>query len=388
MRYHADTVEEFWNKEILEKCTTNSCVDSQRLFCEELANFLGAKESVIHLVPSARKGLELLLRNRLDPRRVVMVPAFNCSVVQDAITSSGYQILRYDFSPKVGGFDWESVIREMGQHVGALIVTHYFGVPIDFRPVLSHCTKHGITVIEDCAHTLGGMIANQSAGTLGDASIFSFNYDKPISLGWGGAFIINKKNMFNRNLFDHDERNTLAPNEELFIISKFMHTMKNRRRLISLQGRFFFRFLKRIGLVKNSIFTPPPFSIGRVQAELGRWCLSQYSDILTQRVANATHFAQEVNQPTWPVGLNITPAWLKQKIFLSTKDALFKASRYFQDKGIRAGNFNWPKLIDGHSQHSPSNAFQAANFWIDIPIHQNINEETISAMIEYFNMHN
>lgn len=187
MRGPVDTVEEFWTWAEVEAARAEATNDSLEHFSDSFARTLGVETNAVHLMPSGHQGLAWLLRARKEARRRVLVPAFNCSVVHEAIEAAGHEAKLYDFSPKPGRFDWEQVIGAIDDSVGVLIVTHYFGVPIDFRPVLKHCADRGIAVIEDCAHTFGGVLAGRQAGNIGDAAIFSFNYDKPISLGWVGV---------------------------------------------------------------------------------------------------------------------------------------------------------------------------------------------------------
>jgi perosamine synthetase len=55
--------------------------------------------------------------------------------------------------------------------------------------VLAIAERHGLAVIEDCAHALGATYRGQPVGTLGDAALFSFQVLKPLNtLGGGMAF--------------------------------------------------------------------------------------------------------------------------------------------------------------------------------------------------------
>ena len=133
-----DTVEEFWTCEHIQLAYERASQSSLGDFRADFGRYLGVAEDCLHLMPSGHLGLEWMLSAKHDPRRLVMVPAFNCSVVQDAITAAGCRSQAYDFSPRPGRFDWQKVIEEMNPSVGVLIVTHYFGVPIDFRPILEY----------------------------------------------------------------------------------------------------------------------------------------------------------------------------------------------------------------------------------------------------------
>jgi dTDP-4-amino-4,6-dideoxygalactose transaminase len=315
-----------------------------------------------------------------------MVPAFNCGVVRDAIIAAGFELQLYDFSAVPGFFDWEKIIDEMSHSVGVLVVTHYYGVPVDFQPIIEHCRNRGIAIIEDCAHTLGGTINDRVAGTLGDASIFSFNYDKPISLGWGGLVVINSSVAFELG----SPIINRVPNheEELALWRMFTEALKFRRRTIPYQFTFMFRLCRRLSLFNLKQFNKATnVGLGAIQAELGRWCLKKYAEVLKQRNANAERLSKGVSQITWPVSKGVEPAWLKQKVFVKDTYHLTEISKELHSHGIRVGNFNWPRLITAHEQEFPLSS-QAARNWIDVPIHQNLSLQHLDLIIATFKEEN
>lgn len=380
MRIGLDTVEEFWNWEQVRESSIMAGSTSLEAFRNRFSEFIGASIERVYLMPSGHQSLEWLLRARLDTRRGVMVPAFNCSVVQDAVTAAGFRSQFYDFSPSPGVFDWQRVIDEMHPDVGALIVTHYFGVPVDFRPVLDHCRSRGIAVIEDCAHTLGATIGNQQVGTLGDASIFSFNYDKPISLGWGGVAVINNPTAFDGALPTGYEVPSVP--EELALFRQFVSAMTERRRMIPYQHLVATQVLRRLRVIRSSKFRKAPnFSMGGVQAELGLWCLKNYPSVLKTRRANADHLRKCVPLRSWPCDKTVEPAWIKLKINIPSESRLRSMSNRLQRKGIRVGNFNWPSLISGQGYKDCPCALDAATNWIDVPVHQNLARSDIEVLI-------
>ena len=375
-----DTVEEFWTWEQVEQAGALARDSSREAFEKDLSRFIGVDADRVHLMPSGHQGLEWLLRSRLDSRRCVMVPAFNCSVVQDAVTAAGLDSQLYDFSPKPGVFDWGRVIDEITPKVGVLVVTHYFGVPIDFRPVIEYCVTKGITIIEDCAHTLGGTVGGQQVGTLADASIFSFNHDKPISLAWGGVAVINNPSAFDSTR----SRGHQVPQieEEMALLRQFVAAMAERRRMIPYHNLLLTRVLRRLRLLSPVVFSKSSdISIGAVQAELGRWCLARYPQISQSRNRNAQVLESLVALKTWPVDANVIPAWLKQKIYVPNTNQQRLFSIRFQRKGIRIGNFNWPRLLVDLAPSRYIHASDAATNWIDVPVHQNISESHMNQIV-------
>lgn len=383
MRAAFDTVEEFWSWEQVEQSRALAGDSSCNAFEKDLSRFIGVDADCVRLMPSGHQGLEWLLRARLDSRRCVMVPAFNCSVVQDAVTAAGLHSQLYDFSPKPGVFDWERIIDAITPNVGVLMVTHYFGVPIDFRPVLEHCAAKDIVVIEDCAHTLGGTVCGRQVGTIADAAIFSFNYDKPISLGWGGAAVINNKSAFDANR--SNGYTVPRVEEEMDLLRSFVSVMSERRRVIRYQNLLPIRLLRRMKFLRPSVFNKSShISIGAVQAELGRWCLAHYSQVSRIRKRNAERLAAHIPLQTWPVDKAVEPVWIKQKVHIPSRTQRLALTIQLQREGIRAGNFNWPNLIDGRGRDSCAQALNVAENWIDIPVHQNLTDFTIGRLINSF----
>ena len=85
-----------------------------------------------------------------------------------------------------------SALLYRGKIVRALIVVHVFGNMADMVSILETASKYNIKVIEDATEALGtkyteGPFAGKYAGTIGDFGAFSFNGNKIITTGGGGA---------------------------------------------------------------------------------------------------------------------------------------------------------------------------------------------------------
>lgn len=212
--------------------------------------------------------------------------------------------------------------------------------------MLEHCVANDITVIEDCAHTLGGTIGGRQAGTIGDAAIYSFNYDKPISLGWGGVVSVNSPARFGLRVpFEFREPEV---EEELSLLRDFVAVMKQRRRMITRSNALHIRLLRRARVLNSKGFRKArTISLGALQAEVGRWCLTNYASVVEVRNKNAKWLAEAVKQTSWPVGGRVEPAWIKQKICVSDQAALCRLTTRLQRNGLRVGNFNWPYTLTG-----------------------------------------
>ena len=77
------------------------------------------------------------------------------------------------------------------RRIKAIVPVHLLGLPCDIEGVMEVATDHGIAVIEDAAEALGtGLLGtNTQVGHSGRGGIFSFNINKIVTTGGGGAVI-------------------------------------------------------------------------------------------------------------------------------------------------------------------------------------------------------
>ena len=325
MPINCDTVQEFWNQKSL---TSIIELGNKENFSAlpHFKEYINVSHDRIYDFISGGASLGWLLSNLRSKKKQVLVPAFTCSVVEKAITESGLTCHPYDFSEKIGLYNWKTIL-EASSDVAAIIVTHLFGSPIDFDDLLHLCKASNIAIIEDCAHCLGGTLNGLVAGSLGDASIFSFNYDKPISLGWGGIACINNANFFHDINISICERPSFG--EEVRLITGFSEWLKVRRASIRLLGSSKLRFYRAFQKIFNmsSSYNSPPSLLGPLRSQLLALCLADYDKYLQLRNYNACRIANSIPLETWPTSSVAQPAWIKLKVNCNSEQSLKKASR-------------------------------------------------------------
>lgn len=89
------------------------------------------------------------------------------------------------------------VLIYKGKQVKAMVVVHVFGNMADMESIMSIAERYGLKVIEDATEALGtyyteGKYAGKYAGTIGDFGAYSFNGNKIITTGGGGAATSNR----------------------------------------------------------------------------------------------------------------------------------------------------------------------------------------------------
>ena len=81
------------------------------------------------------------------------------------------------------------VNRQTGRLIRALLVTHVLGHPADLDALATLCDQFGLVLIEDAAEALGSSYKTRPAGTVGRLGALSFNGNKIITTGGGGAVL-------------------------------------------------------------------------------------------------------------------------------------------------------------------------------------------------------
>jgi len=85
--------------------------------------------------------------------------------------------------------DPAEVQKAVTKHTRALIVTNLWGLCAELDRIRAICRRHGIFMIEDCAHVIGARWKGRHAGTWGDVGCFSFQQGKHICTGDGGIIV-------------------------------------------------------------------------------------------------------------------------------------------------------------------------------------------------------
>jgi perosamine synthetase len=78
-----------------------------------------------------------------------------------------------------------------GRRISALVPMHTFGHPMQIAKLVEVASEFKLTIVEDAAESLGSFVANTHTGTFGKCGVFSFNGNKTITTGGGGAILTN-----------------------------------------------------------------------------------------------------------------------------------------------------------------------------------------------------
>ncbi|MFD0749658.1 LegC family aminotransferase [Mucilaginibacter calamicampi] len=85
-----------------------------------------------------------------------------------------------------------------GRRIAACVPMHTFGLPCRIDEIREICNKWNITLVEDAAESLGSYYKGIHTGLYGEIGTFSFNGNKTITSGGGGAIVTNNEALARR----------------------------------------------------------------------------------------------------------------------------------------------------------------------------------------------
>jgi dTDP-4-amino-4,6-dideoxygalactose transaminase len=94
-----------------------------------------------------------------------------------------------DVKRQTWNMDPDRIEEKITGRTKALIVTHVWGLAAEMDRIVDIAHRHGLIVIEDCAHSLFATYKGRNTGTWGDIGSFSFQMSKQIGLGDGGMAV-------------------------------------------------------------------------------------------------------------------------------------------------------------------------------------------------------
>jgi|TARA_B110000037_G_scaffold211755_1_gene263678 8-amino-3,8-dideoxy-alpha-D-manno-octulosonate transaminase len=157
----------------------------------EMSNFVNKKHCLV--VNTGTAALHCALHAcGIKKGDEVIVPAYGWSADLMTIVAMGATPVIAPVSSDCN-LDLKRLDKCISKNTKALIVIHMRGYPCDFSDIIPKFKSLNIPIIEDCSQCFGGMIDGQRVGHLGDYSTMSFQYNKMITAGEGGAIMMNDK---------------------------------------------------------------------------------------------------------------------------------------------------------------------------------------------------
>lgn len=194
----------------LKECLDSTFVSSVGKFVDrfevELAEFTGAKRAVAVVNGTAALHIALKLAG-VKANDEVLIPALTFVATANAVTYCGAMPHFVDSEFRTLGVDaaklrdyltsiselraGQCINRTTGRVIRALVPMHTFGHPVDLDGLLALAHDFNLALVEDAAESLGSYYHGLHTGTFGLMGTLSFNGNKTITTGGGGAILTN-----------------------------------------------------------------------------------------------------------------------------------------------------------------------------------------------------
>jgi 8-amino-3,8-dideoxy-alpha-D-manno-octulosonate transaminase len=134
----------------------------------------------------------------------VIVPAITFLATPGAVICANAVPVFVDTDESMN-MDPNDLERMMDKDVKAIIAVSILGNPCDMDPIMAFAKKHNLYVIEDVAQSCGAAYKGKVTGTIGHIGVFSFQMNKILTAGEGGAVVTSDPVLFDRAVRYHDQ---------------------------------------------------------------------------------------------------------------------------------------------------------------------------------------
>ena len=154
-----------------------------------IASRVGTKHAV--LTNMARVGIYLALKNTIRPGQKVIVSPYTIVDVINMVVCAGGVPVFADLDTDTCNISADNVEELLAtqSNVGAVMVTHFYGLACDVARIRTMCEMRGVALLEDAAQAFGVSVQGKAVGTFGRAGIFSFGLYKNVNSFYGGAVV-------------------------------------------------------------------------------------------------------------------------------------------------------------------------------------------------------
>ncbi|OGQ88472.1 MAG: UDP-4-amino-4,6-dideoxy-N-acetyl-beta-L-altrosamine transaminase [Deltaproteobacteria bacterium RIFOXYD12_FULL_56_24] len=125
----------------------------------------------------------------IGPGDEVIVPAMTFAATANCVVYQGGTPVFADVEPDTLLIDPMDVARRITAKTRAIIAVDYAGQPCDYYALRDLAQSHGLALVADACHSLGGSYKGKRVGTLADLTVFSFHPVKHITTGEGGMVV-------------------------------------------------------------------------------------------------------------------------------------------------------------------------------------------------------
>ena len=193
-------------KDCIDSTVVSSVGEYVDRFESDLANYTNSKYAIAVINGTSALHIALLVAG-IKVADEVLMPALTFVATANAVSYCGAYPHFVDSDKVTLGIDAgalrdylnvstiiknnQCVNKSTGRIIRAIVPMHTFGHPVDIEGILEIAHDFNLVVIEDAAESLGSKVGVDFTGTFGSMGIYSFNGNKTITAGGGGAIVTN-----------------------------------------------------------------------------------------------------------------------------------------------------------------------------------------------------
>ena len=160
-------------------------------FESALSSYLGGRK--VRTLTSGTAALEVaLIAAGIGEGDEVIIPAMSFAASANVVLRVGAVPVFVDVELDSRNLDLAQVPAAITGRTGAIMPVHFAGLPVDLDRLLRLAAQHGLRVIEDAAHAMGGTYRGRRIGAFGDIACFSFHPNKNMTTIEGGAIAFDR----------------------------------------------------------------------------------------------------------------------------------------------------------------------------------------------------
>jgi dTDP-4-amino-4,6-dideoxygalactose transaminase len=324
----------------------------------------------------------------------IVMPAFTCSVMAEAVAGSGNRPVFVDIDPTNYNMDIEAIKAALTSKTRAVIATHMHGYPADVDEIRQVVGDERVLIVEDAALALRPATSDRG-GISGDVAFYSFGRGKQLYTITGGVMVTDSPNLYEKLKAYRDREMNRLPTSawmrrHLQVLTAYMALSG------SLEERVM--WLKSIGMVNRT-----RKAVGLVRDDLPQDYATAYADFqgriglaqlrkLDAALARARSIAEFYNRELQHIpGLTVAPmipgsTYASYTVRVEQRDRI-DFRRRMLDQGVEVGtNFRYtlPQL-DAYRAYADGlcpRAEQAAREVVNLPCYPGLSRVEAQRVVE------
>lgn len=347
---------------------------------DNLRSRLAKLYSVKHvfLLNSARVAIYVLLKAYNQPGGVLM-PAYNCIVVPEAVYYAGYYPVFVDINYHSLSMTPDALKKSISSDIKIISATHLFGIPCDVEEIMHLSQQYKVLIMEDAAPAVGAEFQGKLVASFGNAAVISFHSTKVISGENGGALLTNDDELAYK--IDRFLQSAIIARGSWRLFAKAVARKIATSSWAYLTAQVGYRILhneQMYEVVAPQTAIPPDFL--KLSSRFPKWLVSMQLDRLDWNLGRRRKLAQIYqDRLSMQSGLvlpiipeNCSPSWIQFPIMVDDKMKFYK---FMQRNGV---DLSWSyrySCADSFGIDGFPNAQRAARTVLGLPTYPSLSDQ-------------